>query len=570
MGAGPSNLYIYLGLKDGQDKYEDEYTVDISREICKPCTNFEKVSYKINYNKEKKTGIWTYFAYYSVTLYSGTNYNNLGNYGFCYYYPGEEDILQGVDVYYTMMRPDLPIIVTFRTRKRKEYNCSYELLRQAEWDYPTNLGKYAIDGKVSDNLSPEFRKLLKSLFFFSSSRFNKDVEQVPKHPEIRSKRNYINSKKNFHHVGFTSNCNKMHAKLYTDRWFWSKKESTMTGLEKIINKLFDGIQVFYSGTEPLLIECLTGCSEKIQHVRKGKGTDFCLAKVEYKDYNELESRLEELKRDFESDRASTFCISEQSTTSSSLTGSGSSVNGASGTQDSSSGKKTEPKPREGGQQLEKKPAEKKEDEKDNTGKEKHKDVKLSSTPPSSGHDHEDHSKSKETEQPSHAQHTGHGDKKRTHPNGESRRTPEQPTKEKTTPQKQEQDQTVTSAGTHSHHSGGDSSKPGSQVTHQGHSHGDSGKTSHNRATHTSTVSTSHTHTPESPQTSGATESPNGGDGPHTSEPLQQQSKQTDDDDGSCAPIIALGTIAGVILTGTVVGAVGNFVHQCLSLIRWLT
>ncbi|UKJ89165.1 hypothetical protein MACJ_002412 [Theileria orientalis] len=560
MGAGASNLYIYLGRKEGKLEMEGNYSVEITKEIYDPCTNYEKVSYEITYPQENKTGIWTYFAYYSVTLYTGTSYNDIGYYGFCYYYPGKEDILKGVDVYYPLMRPDLPVIVSFTTRNGTTYDCSYELLRQAGWDYPTNLERYAIKGDIRSNLAPEFRKLLKTLHFYAISEYNKDVEQVPKYPEDSEHRNYVDKAKRFHKVGFTSNCNKMHAILYTDRWFWKHKKLKMTGFDKINWNLYDGIQVYYSGDEPLLIECLNGCSDKTQFVRKNKDTDFCEVTVVYKTYQELESILEQLKKEFDKGDTSKFCTSHPSKITATLSSSDRSVTGASGTQDSSR-RESVPKPSDGGQDRDGKTGREKDKKEDRDTEKEGRDGKSDTTGPSSDSKLEGAAKSEDSGPPHPAQHTGPGDNGDTLANGESRPTTgHQPTQEA---------QNETSPRAPSPQSGGGTSEPGSQSTHQESTSGDTGK-SHNGVTHTSTDSTQ-TQKPEPQKTHGSTESSDGADS-HTHESHQHERiiQNEEEEDGVCAPVVALGTISATIVSGSVLGAVGNYVHQVLSLIKWLT
>nr|PVC53811.1 hypothetical protein MACL_00003466 [Theileria orientalis] len=341
----------------------------------------------------------------------------------------------------------------------------------------------------------------------------------------------------------------------------------MTGLEAIQWKLFDGVVVYYHDTEPLLIECLTGCSTKIQHVRKKKGADFCKANVPYKSYKDLEEILEKLKKELDSD-SSTYCGSGQSKVSSTPKSPDTSSTDSSSTQDKSRGKDSNAKPSGGTQEVDKEKAGREKGKKED-GKSKE-NFGRTGTHRHPGPDPSPESPEETKEQgvtPGQTQHTGLSDNRDTHSDGKRLHTTEQQPQEENKFEKQVQGPpSETSSRSPSPQSEVDSSKSRHQVTHQEPSSGDTGKTTHGRDTHTSTDNTTQAQQPGSHKTHEHIEgSGGGGDYIPTSEALQQVSSQIEED-CDCAPIVALGTIAAAIVTGTVLGAVGNFVHKCLSLI----
>ncbi|UVC50234.1 hypothetical protein MACK_004109 [Theileria orientalis] len=118
---------------------------------------FERVTYSIDYEQK-----WTASSsdYFNIVLYDAENNFDKCKPKFTYYYAySDGQVVDKVDVYFSVLRPCEPLIVSFNRRERKTYNCSYSRLNELGWFYCYNIGYYYLKGGLKAELFKEYSKL---------------------------------------------------------------------------------------------------------------------------------------------------------------------------------------------------------------------------------------------------------------------------------------------------------------------------------------------------------------------------------------------------------------------------
>ncbi|BAM40662.1 hypothetical protein TOT_020000916 [Theileria orientalis strain Shintoku] len=297
---------IYLGKKSGSSvssiSSQVKATVNVTREIFKECPNFEKVTYKITYpTKYEDEYVPTVFgSYYNVLIYNGYNVKHRGTQIFGYYSPANNSqIVREVCVYYSVLRDNIPLMVTFVTRGNGTYTCTYETLISEKSFTACNINKK----KLKQNLVQDLPKV--------HNKFTKRAKIKFKTEEGKNK--YINGlneiklSRSFSKVIFISNKKSKKESSDEPYDFYNcellKKNSLNDVIEKNVlagvkDKVIDGIIVYYyrRNNIALLVEFINNCKSKTQIIRNYTyGNEWVNGNVTYYNNQELIMELEKIK-----------------------------------------------------------------------------------------------------------------------------------------------------------------------------------------------------------------------------------------------------------------------------------
>ncbi|UKK01588.2 hypothetical protein MACK_002406 [Theileria orientalis] len=328
MGLSQSSVYLYLGFKDRSYGIEGNHKVFVRRDISKICKNFERVFFLIRYDKEPLRELLSRNPYYDITICTGTGDHNKGKSIFRYDSYSVEEIIKVACVYYSVLRPDLPLIVCFLTRQHKLYRCTYNKLETQAFVYSYNIRTLTFGGTVKKRLPEEYitRSRNKKLTFSLEIHNNKGV----------TKNSYgISTDNKFKKLIYTGSCDS--CTVYYSDLFESSTQIDAKKLdcpkitdfknfidpyflEPLKNNKLDGIIVYYTASRnkpenvAYLVEFIDLCEVKKQYVRKDKHS-ACWHKAELKYTNEkqLIKKLEEIKKDADSKDVTTYIIEKKAT-----------------------------------------------------------------------------------------------------------------------------------------------------------------------------------------------------------------------------------------------------------------
>ncbi|UKK01520.1 hypothetical protein MACK_002336 [Theileria orientalis] len=152
MGASYSDLNIYYHRKKGE--YQGKgYKVVTTDGYFPGCSDFQVITHNISF--DHNTGL-----YYNIILYDGSSETSKGSPVFGYYYPrNESEVIKSVRTYYSVLAPNVPLIVSFEC-PNNTYNCYLRKLREARWDRSYNITEYSFGNSVSkDELVKEFKQI---------------------------------------------------------------------------------------------------------------------------------------------------------------------------------------------------------------------------------------------------------------------------------------------------------------------------------------------------------------------------------------------------------------------------
>ncbi|UVC54318.1 hypothetical protein MACJ_003857 [Theileria orientalis] len=155
MGGSYSDLNVYLRSKKEEDSGTG-YKVTSTKKNFEECCNFVVFTHKIIINDGNNP------LSYNVLLYDGY-YNFKGNYFFGYYYPSnDKEVIEEVRSYYSVLAPNVPLVISFVTKGGQNYNCLPGDLKNARWNYASHITEYSSLGQdlTKEVLDEEFKKLL--------------------------------------------------------------------------------------------------------------------------------------------------------------------------------------------------------------------------------------------------------------------------------------------------------------------------------------------------------------------------------------------------------------------------
>ncbi|BAM41362.1 conserved hypothetical protein [Theileria orientalis strain Shintoku] len=136
MGLGYSDLHVYFYSKKDQ-AYGSGYTVTPTQKTFEGCSDFQVITHAISFTKPDDG------LNYNVLLYDGYDNKTEGNYVFGYYYPrNPNEVIKQVDVYYSVLAPNVPLVISFVTKGDQNYNCVPQDLKDAGWDRAYKITEY--------------------------------------------------------------------------------------------------------------------------------------------------------------------------------------------------------------------------------------------------------------------------------------------------------------------------------------------------------------------------------------------------------------------------------------------
>ncbi|BAM41364.1 hypothetical protein TOT_030000626 [Theileria orientalis strain Shintoku] len=175
MGAGQSYLYINLNNKN-QKCTVNGCTVTPSTALFNDTIDFEVVTYNFNYNGKAPTSFDIYIYDSKEAVYDSS-------YIFGYCSPSSNQVANNVEVYYSVLAQDKPLVITFVTNNQK-YNCKYDDLKYARWNWASYITEHTFTGDLLPKLKEQYRKLLlnKTIKFAVGDEATNGVEVI--HQEI--------------------------------------------------------------------------------------------------------------------------------------------------------------------------------------------------------------------------------------------------------------------------------------------------------------------------------------------------------------------------------------------------
>nr|PVC54502.1 hypothetical protein MACL_00003053 [Theileria orientalis] len=327
MGAAESSVYVYLGQKDGTDRVKGVYTLKVSRIVPKNCKNFERVHYRINYNKKPSRDLIGRNPYYNVSICSGTDYYNKGNCIFRYYCTREDKIIRAVNVYYSSLLPNEPLIIAFITKDFHGYRFTYSSLKSRDYAYSYDFITQTFRKSVKEQLPVEYKNKSggKKITFILEKKTNTSVNK-DRQPILKDNK----FKKTIYTSG-CSQCKVYYSDLfeyntqidpenfdYTKSFTDPKNFIDSYFLKHVENKALDGIIVYYtaSANRPEnvshLVEFIDSCNYKSQYVRKDKfSTYWVKEQIDYKNENELCKKMDEIKKKADENDLITYILEKK-------------------------------------------------------------------------------------------------------------------------------------------------------------------------------------------------------------------------------------------------------------------
>ncbi|UKK00532.2 hypothetical protein MACK_000606 [Theileria orientalis] len=173
MGARQSHLNIILESSDYKcnQPLEDKgkYTLESSKGLYKDCNDFEVVTYNINHTEGDGTN-------YDIYIYNTKDLSYKGAYAFAYCSPSYNQVATRVEVYYSVLAPTNPLVISFVTRSQHSYHCPFDRLKSVGWDWASNITEYASENLL-DLLKKQYLKISwNKTIKFTKGNDNKDVK----------------------------------------------------------------------------------------------------------------------------------------------------------------------------------------------------------------------------------------------------------------------------------------------------------------------------------------------------------------------------------------------------------
>ncbi|BAM42384.1 conserved hypothetical protein [Theileria orientalis strain Shintoku] len=261
-------------LREKENTYYEWYSytiknysqvISVTKQVWAECRIYERVTYSIKYEQP-----WTASSsdYFNVALYDAADNSKKCKPKFTYYYAySDGQVVDKLDVYYSLLKPNNPLIVSFNRRDTNTYNCSYPGLKGLKWFYGYDLGYYSMKRELKVELDDQYKELLKGkrLTFTAGPYSNEDI--------LVNEYDLVN--KEFKKHIYTPDVSKRGPyELYSGSLFLDNSRSSGNNLylKGVANKQFDGVCMYssYSGLQ-LFVEFFDG--EKITQLRRIGTTD---------------------------------------------------------------------------------------------------------------------------------------------------------------------------------------------------------------------------------------------------------------------------------------------------------
>nr|PVC52095.1 hypothetical protein MACL_00001027 [Theileria orientalis] len=323
MGAGQSYLYINLQNKD-QKCTVNGCTVTPSTALFKDTIDFEVVTYTFNYNGKDSTNFDIYIYDSKEAVYDSS-------YIFGYCSPTSNQVANKVEVYYSVLCRDKPLVISFDTNSQK-YNCIYNDLKYARWNWASYITEHTFKGDVLTELKQQYRRLLlnKTIKLAVGDEVTNDVtvfqqtiDEGKKNYRIvytpNGKESVLNSSCIFNHENEKIDGSKQLEVKNGCKELTVKENANQIDpycLTSVKDHFFDGIIVYYhkeNGKKftALYLEFIDLRNNDICLKRKDKdGCWWAEDSIKYNSDTELSSQLEQIKQGLEQ-KAVTVILDEK-------------------------------------------------------------------------------------------------------------------------------------------------------------------------------------------------------------------------------------------------------------------
>ncbi|UKJ89293.2 hypothetical protein MACJ_002541 [Theileria orientalis] len=216
MGNSKSGLHIDFSNKSGAEEVPEYYTLKISNKPYEEGKNYIKVTYNIDYHTKIPFFGFHYFCAGQFYIFI----RNKDEYVFTHTPYYASDVLKSIDVYFSVLNPDEPLLVTFHTTEPKTYNYVYRTFKKIAIFYSNDMKIYASKQPLNSDLVTELSNLSNGVFFHTSTGRSTDLKRIPKEHD---KRYYVGTDEKFHRVIFTCTGNNRSSNLYIDTLFRKKR-----------------------------------------------------------------------------------------------------------------------------------------------------------------------------------------------------------------------------------------------------------------------------------------------------------------------------------------------------------
>ncbi|BAM41617.1 conserved hypothetical protein [Theileria orientalis strain Shintoku] len=279
----PVGLHLDFSNKSGAEEVPEYYTLKISNKVYEKGRNFIKVTYNIHYHI--KIPSYCFYLFFAGQFYLFIR--NKDEYVFTHSVDYISEIVKSIDVYFSVLNPDEPLVVTFHTKQPKTYNYVYRTLKKMSIFHSSNMNTYASREPLNNELITELSNLSNGVLFHTSTGRSTDLKRIPKEPD---KRDYVGGDEKFHRVIFTCTGNNRSSNLYIDKLF---PEGNVSGFSSLDGHKFDGLLVYYRNDDPVLIEFVEGLDTRHQYVSKDS-KNWHKDEVLYTDDSSLRIELDKL------------------------------------------------------------------------------------------------------------------------------------------------------------------------------------------------------------------------------------------------------------------------------------
>ncbi|BAM41490.1 conserved hypothetical protein [Theileria orientalis strain Shintoku] len=307
MGARQSYLYVYLKEKD-KECSQNGCDITPSKKLVSGSIDFEVVTYTFNYNGKAPTG-------FDIYLYDSKGGVSDSSYIFGYCSPRVNQVAKRVEVYYSVLAPDNPLVVSFVTDGTDPYKCEFNSLRYARWDWASNITEYTFTGGLVAKLKEQYRNLNlnKTIKLAVGDESTNDVEVIQHEIDKGKKKYRIIYKPKGQKSVLNCNCIFNHNETIDISKHLEKngcKEHTAKDTKKLIDPycltsvkdhFFDGIIVYYEKESEnkytaLYMEFIDLRDKDICLKRMDQeGCWWAEEKIEYNDNAGLEKQLSTIK-----------------------------------------------------------------------------------------------------------------------------------------------------------------------------------------------------------------------------------------------------------------------------------
>ncbi|UKK01565.2 hypothetical protein MACK_002383 [Theileria orientalis] len=290
----------------------------IKRTMYKDSSDFEIITYIIRYNN---TYHFRDKSYFSVSV---DDFNDVTVFGF--YDPStKRDVVDKVEVYYSIFKRRNPLIIVFTTRDGKKRYYYYKRLCNNQYVYHSLPNEHFKEVDLKDELVKENNRVNKTLIFKLEMGNNINIKQIPESVEDQLT---IGRGDKFKKVMYVPNSDTSEGgspggpfvfhnyNLFTlkPKGYGIRNEINASHLVEMDNREINAIRIYYSksGNVALLVEFIE-MGFRHQYIRKDKdGYYWEKVTINYNNECDLENKLKQVKSYSDSNDIITYILYKSS------------------------------------------------------------------------------------------------------------------------------------------------------------------------------------------------------------------------------------------------------------------